>query len=43
MRPLTNNNFLLDFHRYEGARYYDVMVRSVFIICLSTIHLFCNH
>ena len=25
MRPLTNSNFVLDFHRYQEARYYDVM------------------
>lgn len=27
MRPLTNSNVVLDFHRYEKARYYDVVTR----------------
>ncbi|CAE8670279.1 unnamed protein product [Polarella glacialis] len=27
MRPLTNSNFVLDFHRYEEARYYDVVTQ----------------
>ena len=27
MRPLSNSNFLLDFHRYREARYYDVVTR----------------
>eukprot|EP00854_Cymbomonas_tetramitiformis_P005309 gene5309-6453_t len=27
MRPLTNSNFVLDFHRYEAARYYSVVTR----------------
>jgi hypothetical protein len=26
-RPLTNNNFILDFHRYEQSRYYSAFVR----------------
>jgi hypothetical protein len=26
MRPLTNSNFVIDFHRYNEARYYAVVV-----------------
>eukprot|EP00931_Biecheleriopsis_adriatica_P048723 TRINITY_DN28156_c0_g1_i1.p1 TRINITY_DN28156_c0_g1~~TRINITY_DN28156_c0_g1_i1.p1 ORF type:complete len:2295 (-),score=500.02 TRINITY_DN28156_c0_g1_i1:122-7006(-) len=27
MRPLTNNNFVLDFHRYVGSAYYEVVTQ----------------
>jgi hypothetical protein len=26
LRPLTNNNLLIDFHKYKGSPYYNLMV-----------------